>query len=129
MATVKLFGTLRKKAGVSRLQVKGKNICSVIKEICKDYPSLEEALLEDGEIRPYFFITLNGHDIRFTDGLDTRVEVKDQIAIFSPIAGGSWFKGRIHLFQDLERCLSIVYKYIGCWRLKYGRMDAQNPRD
>jgi molybdopterin converting factor small subunit len=45
-------------------------------------------LLENGRIRPHFKITINGHDIALSDGLDTPVIEKDQIAIFTPIAGG-----------------------------------------
>jgi molybdopterin synthase sulfur carrier subunit len=45
-------------------------------------------LLENGHIRSYFKITLNGHDIALVNGLDTPVDDQDQVAIFPPIAGG-----------------------------------------
>jgi molybdopterin converting factor small subunit len=45
-------------------------------------------MLEGGNIRPHFKITLNGRDIQLTSGLDTPVGENDQIAFFSPIAGG-----------------------------------------
>ena len=88
MATVKLFGNLRKKVDESHLQVSGSNVRGVIATLCEDKPSICELLLEDGDIRPHFIITINGHDIHLTDGLDTAVTQEDQIAIFSPIAGG-----------------------------------------
>ncbi|MFN2233444.1 MAG: ubiquitin-like small modifier protein 1 [Anaerolineales bacterium] len=88
MATVKLFGNLRKQADRSNLQVTGSNVRTVIETLCQNKPSIGDLLLEDGEIRPHFIITLNGHDINLAAGLDTVVGQEDQIAIFSPIAGG-----------------------------------------
>jgi molybdopterin synthase sulfur carrier subunit len=88
MATVKLFGNLRKQADRSNLQISGSSVREVIETLCQDKPSICNLLLEDGEIRPHFIITLNGHDINLAAGLDTVVEHEDQIAIFSPIAGG-----------------------------------------
>ena len=88
MATVKLFGNLRKQVDRSNLQITGASVRGVIETLCQEKPSICDLLLEDGEIRPHFIITLNGHDIKLSDGLDTAVNQKDQIAIFSPIAGG-----------------------------------------
>lgn len=88
MATVKLFGNLRKQADRSNLQVSGSSVRGVIETLCQDHTTICDLLLEGGEIRPYFIITLNGHDINLAAGLDTAVEQEDQIAIFSPIAGG-----------------------------------------
>jgi molybdopterin converting factor small subunit len=88
MATVKLFGNLRKQVDRSNLQVTGSSVRGVIETLCQDQPSFCDMLLDGGEIRPHFIITLNGHDINLASGLDTAVKREDQIAIFSPIAGG-----------------------------------------
>ncbi|HBX71289.1 MAG TPA: hypothetical protein DEH25_18415 [Chloroflexi bacterium] len=88
MAAVKLFGNLRSRVNASHLQISGASIRAVVENLCGAYPSLGETLLEDGQIRPHFKITINGHDIQLAQGLDTGVDEQDQIAIFSPIAGG-----------------------------------------
>jgi len=88
MAAVKLFGNLRKQVDGSHLQVAGSSVRAVIETLCEGNPPICDMLLDDGDIRPHFIITLNGHDINLTAGLDTVVEKDDQIAIFSPIAGG-----------------------------------------
>ena len=88
MATVKLFGNLRQIVEPSQLQIPGESIREVVESLCNEHPSLCDMLLEDGQIRPHYKITLNGHDIQFTAGLDTTVSEEDQIAIFPPIAGG-----------------------------------------
>jgi molybdopterin synthase sulfur carrier subunit len=88
MATLKLFGNLRKYAGASRLEIDAEDIRRVLDLLKRDYPELAEQLLEDGNLRPHYLITLNGHDINLAEGLDSIVAEGDQIAVFSPIAGG-----------------------------------------
>lgn len=88
MATVKLFGNLRHHVDGKQRQIPGANIRAVLAALCEGQPTLCEALLKAGEIRPYFKITCNGHDIVLADGLDTVVSDDDQIAIFPPLAGG-----------------------------------------
>ena len=88
MAIVKLFGNLRRFAEDSTLQVSGASVGMVLDALCEGNQDLCEMLLENGVIRPHFKITINGHDIALAQGLDTPVSVDDQVAIFSPIAGG-----------------------------------------
>lgn len=88
MATVKLFGNLRKQVGSSNLQVSGSSVRALIGTLCEEHHSLCDVLLVDGAVRPHFKVTLNGHDIALNQGLDTAVGDDDQIAIFPPIAGG-----------------------------------------
>ena len=88
MATVKLFGNLRKYIEGPNPKITGASVKAVVDMLCSDNPLLCEVLLEDGEVRPHFKITLNGHDIALAQGMDTAVDEDDQLAIFSPIAGG-----------------------------------------
>ena len=88
MATVKLFGHLRKHIDGAQIQISGESVRAVVENICERYPSLCSDLLEKGTIRPHFKITCNGHDILLAEGLETAVSEEDQIAIFPPIAGG-----------------------------------------
>lgn len=88
MATIKLFGNLRKYGKDSHIQIPGASVRAVVETLCAGDPNLCDVLLEDGVIRPYFKITLNGRDIALAEGLDTFVREDDQIAIFPPIAGG-----------------------------------------
>ena len=88
MATVKLFGNLRKYVNSSSQQISGSSIQVVLDQLCEHNPHLCDNLLVDGSIRPHYKITLNGHDITLAQGLDTAVSEDDQIAIFPPIAGG-----------------------------------------
>ena len=88
MATVKLFGHLRPIIGGSHLQIPGENIQAVIAVLCERYPILGEEMLENGALRPFYKIVVDGHDISLAQGLETSVRPDAQIAIFPPIAGG-----------------------------------------
>jgi len=82
---IKLFANLRKIAETKELSVNGTSLRGVLTELEKVVPALDGVILEDGQIRPHFVITINGHN---EDDLDVNVTEQDLIAIFPPIAGG-----------------------------------------
>ena len=88
MALVKIFGNLRNYAAGPQVEISGASIAAILDSLCESNPDLCDALLEEGKIRPFFKIMINGHDIELAEGIDTKVNENDQIAIFSPIAGG-----------------------------------------
>ncbi len=88
MALVKLFGNLRNYEIRPQIDISGANIAAILDSLCESNPDLCDALLEDGKIRPFFKIMINGHDIQLASGIYTQVNENDQIAIFPPIAGG-----------------------------------------
>lgn len=45
-------------------------------------------LTENGELREYMKILINGEDVRTWNGLETTVREDDEIVIFQTIAGG-----------------------------------------
>ena len=88
MATVKLFGNLRTQVGSPQLEISGESVRVLVGNLCELHPALGEVILEEGTLRPFFKIMVNGHDISLAEGFDTPVSENDQIAIFPPIAGG-----------------------------------------
>ena len=86
MPTVRLYANLRKIAGTKELSVPGENLSAVLNELVKRCPTLDGVILGEGQIRPYFIITING--INATD-LNINLTEDDLVAIFPPIAGGS----------------------------------------
>jgi molybdopterin synthase sulfur carrier subunit len=85
MAVVKLFANLRNIAGMKELSITGASLDEVLTELVKRVPGLEGVILENGQVRPHFVITINGHH---ETGLDVTITKQDIIAIFPPIAGG-----------------------------------------
>jgi MoaD family protein len=85
MPTIKLYANLRNIAGTKELSITGASLGQVLSELTKQCPELDGVILENGQIRPHFVITING--LNATD-LDASVTEQDMIAIFPPIAGG-----------------------------------------
>ncbi len=85
MPTIKLFANLRSIAGTKELSIVGTSLKEILNELVKEVPALDGVILEDGQIRPHFVITINGHNVA---ELDVTVTEQDLIAIFPPIAGG-----------------------------------------
>jgi molybdopterin synthase sulfur carrier subunit len=85
MPTIKLYANLRNIAGTKEFLIPGKSLVAVLNEMIQQCPALDEVILENGQIRPYFIITINGHN---ATNLDIPVTEQDIIAIFPPIAGG-----------------------------------------
>jgi molybdopterin synthase sulfur carrier subunit len=53
-----------------------------------EYPALQPLLCEDGEVRPYITILINGKNIRDMEALATILSDGDEVAIFPPVSGG-----------------------------------------
>ena len=103
MPTIKLYANLRTIAGTKELSItppsgvlpsasRGANLGTVLNELIKQVPALDGVILKssrcpsgNGQIRPHFVITINGHNATELDALVTE---QDLIAIFPPIAGG-----------------------------------------
>ena len=85
MPTIKLYANLRTIAETKELSIVGTSLRGVLNELMKRVPALDGVILENGQIRPHFVITINGHN---ATGLDVTVTEQDLIAIFPPIAGG-----------------------------------------
>ena len=88
MPLIKLFGNLRRLAGVSQVQASGATVRHVIETLCANNAALRDAILHGDALRANVRVMVNGYDVELAQGLDTPVRADDQIAIFPPIAGG-----------------------------------------
>jgi sulfur-carrier protein len=66
------------------------NVSELIDVLCQKYgDEFKEVLLdENGEIRDYLKVMVNGEDIRDLNGIDTPLNDGDEIVMFQTIAGG-----------------------------------------
>jgi|YNPBryantNP2012_1023418.scaffolds.fasta_scaffold06488_3 molybdopterin synthase sulfur carrier subunit len=90
MPVVKLFGNLRRAANASNVVATGDTVRAVLQSLCADNTALAAAIFDGAQLRAHLRVLVNGHDIELAQGLETRVQAQDQIAIFPPIAGGGW---------------------------------------
>ena len=53
------------------------------------YPGIKDRLVdENGEVRPFINIFVNGDDVTYLQGLHTRIGERDEIDIVPSVAGG-----------------------------------------
>ena len=90
--TLKLLLMLHDKIGKKELQYDVGTVKELINKFIDEYrENFEEmqVLNEDtGHFKDWMLILLNGRNIRFLEGLDTKLKDNDVIVISPPMAGG-----------------------------------------
>ncbi len=87
---VKIPTPLRKfTEGNERVEVVGENVGALLEEMERRFPGIRERLCDDqGKVRRFVNLYLNGDDVKFLGGLATKLADGDEIAIVPAIAGG-----------------------------------------
>jgi molybdopterin converting factor small subunit len=76
--------------GTSNIDLHSTDVRGAVQELVSKYPALDPHLFtEDGSIRPYVNLFVNDEDVRYLHGLDTELNVQDQLRIVPSIAGGN----------------------------------------
>ena len=88
--TVRIPTPLRRVTnGQDKVSVEGSNLSEVVGSLDAEFPGLKERLCdEQGEIRNFVNIYVNGEDVRFLQGLDSEIKSGDEISIVPAVAGG-----------------------------------------
>jgi len=77
-------------SGAGEVQVVAGSLSTIIAQLERDYPGMRERLCdEDGELRRFINVFVNGEDARFLEGLETAVRDGDELSIIPAMAGGS----------------------------------------
>ncbi len=75
--------------GEKEIAVDAKTIAEVITALEKLYPGIKERLMdESGEIRRFVNVYVNDEDVRFLEGLSTKVKDGDDVSVIPAVAGG-----------------------------------------
>jgi len=87
---VSFFGTLVKITGERTTDIKALTIRDVINLLIARYgEEFRNAIYnEDGKLKRFINIYINGRDIRFLDYLDTKLSNGDEVSIIPAIGGG-----------------------------------------
>jgi molybdopterin converting factor subunit 1 len=93
MITIKLFATLKDKAGQDELHVNDSvsTVSELLREVSNAYPALHE-ILSCGRV-----LTSVNHE--FVKG-DAPVKSGDEVALMPPFSGGSGSKGHVHIQKE-----------------------------
>jgi molybdopterin synthase sulfur carrier subunit len=75
--------------GAEEVSVTGATVGTVVEDLEKKHPGIKERLCdENGRVRRFVNLYVNGDDIRFLNSLDTPVKEGDEVSIVPAIAGG-----------------------------------------
>ena len=87
---VKIPTQLRTAAGgEAELQVEGGTVGEVLDALFERHGELRDRLSDDnGGLRRFVNVYVDGEDIRFADGLETTVADGDEVQILPAVAGG-----------------------------------------
>jgi len=89
MVKVRLATPLRKYShGKPEIEVEGSTIKEVIENIDSQSEGFSERVVEDGELKQFINIFHNNEDVRFKDGLNTKLEEDDVLSILPAVSGG-----------------------------------------
>jgi sulfur-carrier protein len=69
---------------------KGDTLIACIEDLEANYPGIRERLMDEGgQLRRFVNIYVNGDDVRFIDGLTTKLKDGDEVSIVPAVAGGA----------------------------------------
>ena len=88
--TVKIPTPLRRLTNQKdKVSASGANVSAIVEELDKEYPGIKERLCdENGALRHFVNIYINGEDVRYVDGINTAVKDGDEVSIVPAVAGG-----------------------------------------
>lgn len=76
--------------GQNQVEAEASNLGELLNALEQDYPGMRDRLIdEEGEIRYFVNIYLNGEDVRFLQGADTPMSSGDEVSIVPAVAGGT----------------------------------------
>ena len=75
--------------GLDKVEVAESSLSQMIESLESNYPGFKERLLdENGDLRYFVNIYVNGEDVRFLEGLATATNAGDEVSIVPAVAGG-----------------------------------------
>ena len=89
--TAKFFASFREiiKEGTIETELEeGADISRLLQVLCNSYDLQDQLFNEKNELRKWIKILINGRSIDFLEGIETKLNAGDEIAIFPPVAGG-----------------------------------------
>jgi molybdopterin synthase sulfur carrier subunit len=75
--------------GQDKVNVDGDSLGGVIDAMNEQYPGLRDRICDDqGQLRNFVNVYVNGEDVRFLQGLDTLTTAGDEVSVVPAVAGG-----------------------------------------
>jgi MoaD family protein len=74
--------------GEKAVEGKGSTLAELIDDLDSRHPGLRDRLVDDKGLRRFVNVYLNDEDVRFLDGLETKVQDGDNVTVLPAVAGG-----------------------------------------
>ena len=75
--------------GQDKVPVEGDTLSAVVASLEEQFPGIRARLCDDeGNLRNFVNVYVNGEDVRFLDGLDTATNAGDEVSVVPAVAGG-----------------------------------------
>ena len=76
-------------SGQDKVDVEADSLGGVIDAMNEQYPGLRDRICDDqGQLRNFVNVYVNGEDVRFLQGLDTPTTAGDEVSVVPAVAGG-----------------------------------------
>ncbi|WP_328910395.1 MoaD/ThiS family protein [Streptomyces sp. NBC_00234] len=74
--------------GAKAVEGSGATIADLLADLESRHTGIRERIVDGGELRRFVNVYLNDEDVRFLDGIDTKLSDGDSITILPAVAGG-----------------------------------------
>jgi sulfur-carrier protein len=74
--------------GQKAVEASGNTIAELFADLETRHTGIQERLVNDGELRRFVNVYLNDEDVRFLDGVSTKLSDGDSVTILPAVAGG-----------------------------------------
>ena len=75
--------------GEKAVSGEGATLSEVIEHLESNHPGIKERLVEGEDLRRFVNVYVNDEDVRFTGGLETKLDDGDQVVVLPAVAGGA----------------------------------------
>lgn len=67
----------------------GATLADLIDNLEANHPGIKERLMDGSDLRRFVNVYVNDEDVRFTGGLETKLDDGDEVVVLPAVAGGS----------------------------------------
>jgi molybdopterin synthase sulfur carrier subunit len=67
----------------------GSTLAELIENLESNHPGIKERLIDGTDLRRFVNVYVNDEDVRFTGGLETKLDDGDEVVVLPAVAGGA----------------------------------------
>lgn len=76
--------------GRDQVEADGHSLKQILDALENAHPGLQKRVLDDaGKLRRFVNVYVDGEDVRFLEGLETKIQERSEVAIIPAVAGGA----------------------------------------